>query len=116
MLTAVQKMFFGPITKPENKHISDINGRELIAVAPLVIMIFVIGVFPNIFLSGMRDAVARVSSDYSARLEPAPAMNQRYLTGPIVLSPRSADAPPAYVKPDPAAAADGKGGNGEAKQ
>ncbi len=117
MLTAVQKMFFGPITKSENKHVSDINGRELIAVAPLIIMIFVIGLFPNIFLSGMRDAVSRVASDYSARLEPAPAMNQRYLTGPIVLNPRSSDAPPAYVKPDPAAAkADPAAANGEAKQ
>ena len=50
MLGVVQKMFFGPVTKKENKHLEDINGRELVAVAPLLIMVFVIGLFPNIFL------------------------------------------------------------------
>ena len=116
MLSAVQKMFFGPITKSENKRIADINGRELIAVAPLIIMIFVIGIFPNIFLAPMKDAIARVQSDYSARLEPPPATNQRYLTGPIVLSPRSSDAPAAYVKPQPAADSQPASGTSEAKQ
>ena len=29
MLTAVQKMFFGPITRDENKHLKDINAREI---------------------------------------------------------------------------------------
>ena len=66
MLRVVQKMFFGPITRSENKHLEDINGREMIAVAPLLIMIFVIGFFPNIFLSRMKDAVARVESDFDA--------------------------------------------------
>jgi NADH-quinone oxidoreductase subunit M len=101
MLTAVQKMFFGPITKVENKKLPDINGREIIALAPLVLMIFVIGIFPNIFLVGMKDAVARTTTEYNARLEPPPAANNRYLTGPIVLAARSNEAPPAYVKPAP---------------
>jgi NADH-quinone oxidoreductase subunit M len=101
MLTAVQKMFFGPITKVENKKLPDMNGREIIALAPLVIMIFVIGIWPNIFLTGMKDAVARTTTEYNARLEPPPAANNRYLTGPIVLSARSNEAPPAYVKPAP---------------
>ena len=47
MLGVVQKMFFGPITKRENKHLADINGREIVAVAPLIVMIFVIGLFPT---------------------------------------------------------------------
>ena len=33
MLTAVQKMFFGPITRDENKRLKDINSREIVAVA-----------------------------------------------------------------------------------
>ena len=40
MLTAVQKMFFGPLTKDENRRLTDINGRELIAVAPFILMVF----------------------------------------------------------------------------
>ncbi|HEY2513887.1 MAG TPA: NADH-quinone oxidoreductase subunit M [Polyangiaceae bacterium] len=98
MLSVVQKMFFGPITKRENKNLPDINGRELVAVAPLLIMVFVIGFFPNIFLSRMKDAVARVESDYSARIEMSPP--PRYYDGPERLLARKADAPPA---PAPAA-------------
>ena len=90
MLTVVEKMFFGPVTKPENKHLPDMNGRELVAVAPLIVMIFVIGLFPNIFLSTMRDAVSRVQGDFSSRIEKHPA--PLYYDGPMRLEPRSAEA------------------------
>ncbi len=92
MLTVVQKVFFGPITKAENKHLTDINGRELIAVAPLVIMMFVIGLFPNIFLKGIQGATSRVLADYTSRIEQhAPPM---FYDGPIKLLPRKSDATP----------------------
>jgi NADH-quinone oxidoreductase subunit M len=93
MLTAVQKMFFGPITRDENKHLKDINAREILAVAPLIIAIFLIGFAPNILLSQMRDAVARTISDVNSRIEanPAPA----YYRGPIKLAARRPDAPKA---------------------
>src|ERR1019366_9450575 len=64
MLMVVQKMFFGPITRKENAVLQDINARELVAVAPLAMMIFVIGLFPNIFLSQIKDAAARVQNDF----------------------------------------------------
>jgi NADH-quinone oxidoreductase subunit M len=91
MLTAVQKMFFGPITRDENKHLKDINPREMLAVAPLIIAIFVIGLAPNILLSPMRDAISRTISDMNSRIEanPAPA----YYRGPIKLAARRPDAP-----------------------
>jgi NADH-quinone oxidoreductase subunit M len=92
MLGAVQKMFFGPITKPENKVLHDINRREILAVAPLVVMIFVIGFFPNIFLSRMKDACARIQGDLESRVadHPPPA----FYDGPIRLRPRAAEATP----------------------
>jgi NADH-quinone oxidoreductase subunit M len=93
MLSVVQRMFFGPITKRENKHLEDINSRELVAVTPLILMIFVIGLFPNIFLSRMKDAVARVEGAYASRVEANPA--PRYYDGAIKLLARDGDAPPA---------------------
>jgi NADH-quinone oxidoreductase subunit M len=57
MLGVVQKMFFGPLTNPKNKHLPDLTVRETLAVAPLIVMIFVIGFFPSIFLDRMKDAV-----------------------------------------------------------
>jgi NADH-quinone oxidoreductase subunit M len=105
MLSVVQKMFFGPITRRENKHLEDINRREMVAVAPLILMIFVIGIFPNIFLSRMKDAVARVEADYSLRSEMNPA--PRFYDGPIKLLPRKTEATPTPpdLSPDAANAA-----------
>ncbi len=57
MLTVVQKMFFGPLSNPKNKGLSDINVREVIAVTPMLAMIFVIGLFPKIFLDPMGPTV-----------------------------------------------------------
>jgi NADH-quinone oxidoreductase subunit M len=95
-------MFFGPVTKKENANLRDVNARELVAVAPLVMMIFVIGLFPNIFLSRIGAAAARVQEDFDARVmsNPAPA----YYTGPIRLLAARPESPKA--KPDlPAVAA-----------
>jgi NADH-quinone oxidoreductase subunit M len=93
MLMVVQKMFFGPITKKENAKLRDINARELVAVAPLVLMIFVIGLFPNIFLSRIGGAAARVQDDFDARVMANPAPN--YYAGPIRLLPARPEAPKA---------------------
>jgi NADH-quinone oxidoreductase subunit M len=57
MLSLVQKVFFGPLSNPKNRHLADINVRESIAVAPLVLFVFVIGLFPNIFLEPMKPSV-----------------------------------------------------------
>jgi NADH-quinone oxidoreductase subunit M len=91
MLGVAQKMFFGPITKKENEQVPDINRREILAVAPLLVLIFVIGFFPNLLLAPMHDACTRVQDDLEARASdhPAPA----FYTGPIRILARKADAP-----------------------
>jgi NADH-quinone oxidoreductase subunit M len=87
MLMVVQKMFFGPITRKENATLEDVTPRELVALAPLTMMIFVIGFFPNIFLSRMKEAVSRVSTDVEARIMMNPGPS--YYEGPIrLMSPR----------------------------
>jgi NADH-quinone oxidoreductase subunit M len=64
MLHVVQKMFFGPVDNAKNEHLSDINTRETIAVAPLIALVFVIGFFPNILLSRMTESVNAVLEDF----------------------------------------------------
>lgn len=91
MLTAVQKMFFGPVTRAENKHLPDVNGREILTLAPLVIAIFVLGLAPNLLLDQMHDAIARVQGDMNARVEANPG--PKYYTGPIKLVGRRPEAP-----------------------
>jgi NADH-quinone oxidoreductase subunit M len=57
MLSVVQKMFFGPLTNPKNKGLPDLTVRESLVLAPLVVMIFVIGLFPSVFLDRMKDSI-----------------------------------------------------------
>ncbi len=64
MLAVVQKMFFGPITRPRNEKLSDLNVRETIALAPLVVMIFVLGLFPSLVLEPMRPSVTSTLEHY----------------------------------------------------
>lgn len=70
MLTMVQKVFFGPLDNPANKKLTDLNVRETVALAPLIALVFVIGLFPKLFLEPMQDTVAAVVENYrEGRLE-----------------------------------------------
>jgi NADH-quinone oxidoreductase subunit M len=64
MLSVVQKMFFGPLTNPKNKRLKDISPREMIALVPLIALIFVIGWFPTLFTSRMTEGVETVLDRY----------------------------------------------------
>jgi NADH-quinone oxidoreductase subunit M len=60
LLWLIQRVFYGPITNEENKHIPDIAWNELVAVGALFIFIVWIGVHPNTFLRKMTPSVERV--------------------------------------------------------
>jgi NADH-quinone oxidoreductase subunit M len=58
MLWMYQRVIYGEVTNPENKKLKDINLREKLALAPLIALIFVMGIYPTFFL-------ARSSQDIS---------------------------------------------------
>jgi NADH-quinone oxidoreductase subunit M len=60
MLSVVQKMFFGPLSNPKNRGLADLNVRESVALAPLVALVFVIGLFPSLLLSRMTESTDAV--------------------------------------------------------
>jgi len=66
MLSVVQRMFFGPLSNPKNKRLTDMSPREIIAMAPIIALIFVIGWFPTLFTSRMTDGVGAVLDRYQA--------------------------------------------------
>ena len=68
MLHAVLKMFWGPLTNPENEGLADLSRREWIALAPLVVLIFYIGLFPSRMLDDMRPSCDRFKIEYTAKL------------------------------------------------
>jgi len=57
MLWMFQRVFWNPLDHEENRSLTDINLRELVAVAPLVALIVWIGVYPTTFLSPVEAAV-----------------------------------------------------------
>ena len=54
MLLLYKNIIFGLLTNPKLKNILDLDFREKVILYPLIIMIIVIGIFPNIFLNPMR--------------------------------------------------------------
>ncbi len=60
MLAAYKKMFFGEVTREENKNLPDINKRELIALIPLSIITIWLGVYPKPVLEPINNSVESV--------------------------------------------------------
>jgi NADH-quinone oxidoreductase subunit M len=59
LLWAIQRILLNPLDKPENTHIADLNGRELLIMAPLVAAIIWLGVYPAPVLRRMETAAER---------------------------------------------------------
>ncbi len=57
LLTAVRGMVQGPLDEEKNGKLTDLTRREMLVLAPLVILFFLIGLFPNFFLDKINPAV-----------------------------------------------------------
>ncbi len=56
-----RNVFHGPLTKPENQNLPDLNTREKwLVLAPIVIVMFAIGVYPRWLLKPMEPSVLNV--------------------------------------------------------
>ncbi|HLA99158.1 MAG TPA: NADH-quinone oxidoreductase subunit M [Anaerolineales bacterium] len=60
MLYMFQKMFLGPADKEENLKLKDLNWREMLTLAPLLVFIFWIGLYPKPFFNLMAPAVDKL--------------------------------------------------------
>ena len=75
LLTMVQQAFFGPLREPhvhDDKPITDINFRELVAVVPICLLCLWIGVKPQPLIDTIRpdvDAVVAVYGQYTPMSE-----------------------------------------------
>jgi NADH-quinone oxidoreductase subunit M len=57
LLWMIQRVLFGPITKPENARLVDLGRREMAILAPLVVLVFWIGFYPDPLLSILHASV-----------------------------------------------------------
>jgi NADH-quinone oxidoreductase subunit M len=69
MLWMFQRVMFGVITKPENEKLKDLNKREIVTLIPMVILIFLMGIYPKLFFSKMDVTVDQFIKDVTGRIE-----------------------------------------------
>ena len=81
MLHAVMKMFWGPVTKKENEDLPDLTRREVIALAPLIALVFWIGVHPSTFLDRTEASVSAFVEDFNTRYEASRGADEPRLLG-----------------------------------
>ena len=64
MLYLYKRIIFGVITNEKVKNILDLDLREKIILIPLLLTVFLIGIFPNIFLDPMRQSIEIIITNY----------------------------------------------------
>lgn len=71
MLSAYERIFLGSISKKENAALGDLTNTEKACLAPLIILIFAIGIYPS-FISSRIDATVRSITSFYDRPVKAP--------------------------------------------
>jgi NADH-quinone oxidoreductase subunit M len=67
LLWMYQRVMFGPITNEKNRGLPDISKREFWTLAPVIVFIIWIGVYPNTFLRKLDASVSELLSRVQAR-------------------------------------------------
>ena len=63
LLWMIERVFFGPVLQDRHRKLPDLNARELAVFAPLVVMIFWLGLFPKPFIDKMEPTVEELLLD-----------------------------------------------------
>jgi NADH-quinone oxidoreductase subunit M len=89
LLWLVQRVFFGPITREENRNIPEIAWNEVAALVPLIVLMVWIGVYPRTFLEPMTPSVKRLMSVVKGERPPVLLANDS-----VILSREDGEGPP----------------------
>ena len=68
MLMVYERMFLGKITKTENERLADLNFSEKLGLAPLIILMFAIGIYPSFITNKIEKAVVAVSAPFAKKI------------------------------------------------
>jgi NADH-quinone oxidoreductase subunit M len=72
-----RRMIFGPLEKPSLRAISDMNYREVLVFAPLVLLVLLFGFYPAPLLDVTAVSVKKLVSNYEVAIRAASAMSGR---------------------------------------
>ena len=67
LLHLFQKLMFGPLTHWKNQNIKDLTPREIWTFVPLVVLCFIMGLYPRPFLSRMEPSVNQFIKEYQVK-------------------------------------------------
>ncbi|MDD9901638.1 MAG: NADH-quinone oxidoreductase subunit M, partial [Alphaproteobacteria bacterium] len=73
MLLLYKRVVFGELTKPDVKSMKDLTLREKAVFAPLVVLVFWMGIYPSSFTAPMEPSVKRLLAHYESRTAPTVA-------------------------------------------
>ena len=76
LLTMMQRIFFGPLDKPENRdhhHVRDIHGRERWVFGIVIVAALATGLYPQPIIARTEKSVSGLISTFQARLKDAHA-------------------------------------------
>ncbi|MGE5345781.1 MAG: hypothetical protein ACM3JH_07490, partial [Acidithiobacillales bacterium] len=99
MLWLYQRVFFGEMKHEENKSLEDVNLREILTLAPLIVACFWIGLYPKPFFemtaasTGKVVVAVQTAAAQSQALKVAAA--RAPAPSPTVAAVAAADVPPA---------------------
>ena len=60
MLWMFQRVMFGELSNPKNQLLKDLNVREIVIMVPLIVMIFVMGIYPKPFIDRMIPSIDKL--------------------------------------------------------
>ena len=60
LLTMYQRVIFGPLEREENRTLEDLGRREVAVLVPVLVLCFVMGLFPTPFLARIQPSVERI--------------------------------------------------------
>jgi NADH-quinone oxidoreductase subunit M len=72
-----RRMIFGPLEKPSLRTISDMNYREVLVFAPLVLLVLLFGFYPAPLLDVTAVSVKKLVANYEVAIRAASAMSGR---------------------------------------
>jgi len=97
MLWMYQKVFLGPLRVEKNRDLPDLDRREWLVLVPLVVLMFWLGVRPQLVLDKIEPSLERVLGPLAAPTVIAPA--EVHTSGPFAPAPVAAGAVAAEVNP-----------------
>lgn len=76
MLWMYQRVIFGKLTKPENEKMTDLTPREKFILIPIIVLIFLIGIYPKPFLDRIEPAVNQLVERFNKKTQKTMAQSE----------------------------------------